>query len=244
MDKHSPQDLSCRRQLEQHMVDIVSCLGALCDTHISVYTDTEKIRNGEAASGGFNVGYNVDLISEHFQFELEFIEIKEICIAYAGDSIFHADLGVRLTLPTVIENLLRSAYSNILFPDAEFAVTGRARLQLEQLDFGTFIAALKTDFVDFQFDSMTDTMLRSAYPFVLKSLAALMPWIKFVHFLADQHYDREHLVNMQVEFCDIMEQAVVRPKASHAHVFALCDLAGSFDPALRLFQKPHSALFP
>ena len=243
MSKCITQNLSHRRQLEQHIVQIVSCLGALCETHISIYTDTDRVRNGEAVKGKLNAGFDVDPIGEYFQFELELIESEGTQITYHGNEDFHAYYGVSLKLPATIERLFRSAYKNQLFPDVAFPVTGRATLQVEQLDYGTFTSAVRDSFIDFQFDNMTDTRLRDAYPGLLDSLVTLMPWIEYVHSLADQHPDYEYLNDLQEKFSHLIEPALLSGQVLSPTVFKLCEIAGSFEPAINLFTKNNNASF-
>jgi hypothetical protein len=237
------EPLNPRQQLEQSIVKIIQCLGALCDTHLALYTDTDAIGTCEAASDKLDIGYEVSPVSKHLQFDLNFINTESTRITHHEFDQYCAYLGVRLSLPDVIENILRSVYKNQLFPDVTFAVTGHATLRLEQVDHGMLCGVLRKDFIDFEFDSMTDTMLRHAYPKVLRDLEPLMPWLEFSCFLLEQNYNYEHLKHMQLEFAKIMKQALISPQLHHPHVFKLCELAGSFDPALRLFRKRYPALF-
>jgi hypothetical protein len=41
----------------------------------------------------------------------------------------------------------------------------------------------------------------------------------------------------------ILEKALNNPSIADRHVFTLCELSGSFEPAMRLFKKRYGDLF-
>ena len=102
---------------------------------------------------------------------------------------------------------------------------------------------LQTGFDNFTVDGMTDTMLRHSYAQIVQDLDPVMPWLKFARFLSQQHYNREQMENIQKRLPSILDNALQNKGIADAHVFTLCELSGSFDPALRLFKKRYGDLF-
>ena len=70
-----------------------------------------------------------------------------------------------------------------------------------------------------------------------------MPWLRFARFLAQQNYNHEQMENIQKRLPSILDNALRNPSSTDVHVFTLCELSGSFDPALRLFRKHYGDLF-
>ena len=98
------------------------------------------------------------------------------------------------------------------------------------------------DFDNFTVDSMTDTMLRHAYADIVNELYPLMPWLRFARFLSQQHYNYEKIENIQKRLPSILDNAMQNKSIADAHVFTLCELSGSFEPAMRLFKKRYGDL--
>ena len=86
-------------------------------------------------------------------------------------------------------------------------------------------------------------MLRHAYADILNELKPLMPWLRFASFLVQQHYNHEQMENIQKRLPSILENALQNQSIAAARVFTLCELSGSFDPALCLFEKRYGDLF-
>ena len=61
--------------------------------------------------------------------------------------------------------------------------------------------------------------------------------------LAQQHYKHEQIENIQKRLPSILNNALQNKSIADAHVFTLCELSGSFEPALRLFKKRYGDLF-
>ena len=108
---------------------------------------------------------------------------------------------------------------------------------------GVLVSFLRLEFNNFTVDGMTDTMLRHSYAQIVQDLDPIMPWLKFARFLAQQHYKHEQIENIQKRLPSILNNALQNKGIADAHVFTLCELSGSFDPALRLFKKRHGDLF-
>ena len=108
---------------------------------------------------------------------------------------------------------------------------------------GVLVSFLRLEFNSFTVDSMTDTMLRHAYLDIVNKLEPIVPWLRFLRYLSEENCDPEPLENIQKQLPIIIENAVKNPSIADAHVFTLCELSGSFEPALRLFKKRYVDLF-
>ena len=108
---------------------------------------------------------------------------------------------------------------------------------------GVLVSFLRLEFNNFTVDSMTDTMLRHAYLDIVKDLEQVVPWLRFLRYLSEEDCDPQRLETIQKQLPIILENALNNPSIADAHVFTLCELSGSFEPAMRLFKKRYSDLF-
>ena len=53
----------------------------------------------------------------------------------------------------------------------------------------------------------------------------------------------QRLETIQQHLPVILESALNNPSVADTHVFTLCELSGSFEPAMRLFKKRYGDLF-
>jgi hypothetical protein len=154
-----------------------------------------------------------------------------------------ARVGLRIHLPSQIENILCAQFSSSLMDQVDYALTGHSDLEFEMVYDGLLVCFLTTGFDNFTVDGMTDTMLRHSYAQIVQDLDPIMPWLKFARFLAQQDYTYEQMENIQKRLPSILNNGLQNKGIADAHVFTLCELSGSFEPALRLFKKRYGDLF-
>ena len=102
---------------------------------------------------------------------------------------------------------------------------------------GVLVSFLRLEFNNFTVDSMTDTMLRHAYLDIVNDLEQVVPWLRFLRYMSEKDCNPQRLDTIQKQLPIILENALNNPSISDAHVFTLCELSGSFEPAMRLFKK-------
>ncbi|MDB4593274.1 hypothetical protein OAH85_07120 [Paracoccaceae bacterium] len=61
--------------------------------------------------------------------------------------------------------------------------------------------------------------------------------------MSEEDCERQRLEIIQQHLPIILENALNNPSISDAHVFTLCELSGSFEPAMRLFKKRYGDQF-
>ena len=234
---------SDRKAFEACIVEIVQCLAGLCDTEIGIHTDPNQIASLANEGGSQILGYEVAPTPQHFQFDCDLVPIEAAYLKHKEYDHYVARVGVRIHLPSQIENILRAQFSSSLMDQVDYALTGHSDLEFELVYDGLLVCFLTTGFDNFTVDGMTDTMLRHSYAQIVQDLDPIMPWLKFARFLSQQHYNREQMENIQKRLPSILDNALQNKGIADAHVFTLCELSGSFDPALRLFKKRYGDLF-
>jgi len=234
---------SDRKAFEACIVEIVQCLAGLCDTEIGIHTDPNQIATLANEGGSQILGYEVAPTPQHFQFDCDLVPIEAAYLKHKEYDHYAARVGLRIYLPSQIENILRAQFSSSLMDQVDYALTGHSDLEFEMVYDGLLVCFLQTGFDNFTVDGMTDTMLRHSYAQILQDLDPLMPWLKFARFLAQQHYTHEQMENIQKRLPSILDNALQNKSIADAHVFTLCELSGSFEPALRLFKKHYGDLF-
>ena len=86
-------------------------------------------------------------------------------------------------------------------------------------------------------------MLRHTYLDIVNKLEPIVPWLRFLRYMSEEDCDPQRLDTIQKQLPIILENALNNPSISDAHVFTLCELSGSFEPAMRLFKKRYGDLF-
>ncbi len=93
------------------------------------------------------------------------------------------------------------------------------------------------DMGEFQFDSMTDTMLRHGYSALAAELEIIMPWLEFAEYCAHNARSYEQLVKLQKDFVDVLMHVIKDPSFPTQKLFTLCEIDNSFQPAVRLIKR-------
>ena len=180
---------------------------------------------------------------KNFQFDFEFIQTEAAYLKHKKYDHHDVSIGLRIHLPAPITTILRKHFYSELLDNVDYALTGHSNIVFELVINGMLYCNLKHDFDNFTVDSMTDPMLRHAYADIVNELKPLMLWLRFASFLVQQHYNHEQMENIQKRLPSILDNALQNQSIADAHVFTLCELSGSFDPALRLFKKRYGDLF-
>jgi hypothetical protein len=234
---------SDRKAFEACIVEIVQCLACLCDTRMEIFTDPDEILTLVEADGSCILGYEVKPDAKYFQFDFEFIQTEAAYLKHKKYDHHDARIGLRIHLPEPITTILRKHFCSELLDNVDYALTGHSDIVFELVINGMLYCNLEHDFENFTVDSMTDTMLRHAYADIVNELHPLMPWLRFARFLSQQHYNYEQIENIQKRLPSILNNALQNNSIADAHVFTLCELSGSFEPAMRLFKKRYGDLF-
>ena len=232
-----------RQAFETRIVEIVQCLAGLCDTEIGIRADPNQIASLSDEDGSQILSYEVAPTPQHFQFDCDLVPIEAAYLKNREYDHYAARVGLRIHLPSQIENILRAQFSSSLIDQVDYALTGHSDLEFEMVYDGLLVCFLQTGFDNFTVDGMTDTMLRHSYAQIVHDLDPLMPWLRFARFLVQQHYNHEQMKNIQKRLPSIFDNALQNQSIADAHVFTLCELSGSFEPALRLFKKRYGDLF-
>ena len=61
--------------------------------------------------------------------------------------------------------------------------------------------------------------------------------------MTEEDCDPQQIETIQKQLPIILENALNNPSIADAHVFTLCELSGSFEPAMRLLKKRYGDLF-
>ena len=234
---------SGRKAFEACIVEIVQCLAAICDTELVILADQAQIKELEHGDGSCVLKYQVEPSIKHFKFDFEFIPIEAGYIKHRQYDHYDARIGLRIHLPDPIENILRAPFGNALVHGADYTLSGHSDLEFEFIVDGVLVSFLRLEFNNFTVDSMTDTMLRHAYLDIVNELEPIVPWLRFLRYLSEESCDPEPVENIQKQLPIIIENAVNNPSITDRHVFTLCELSGSFEPAMRLFKKRYGDLF-
>lgn len=232
-----------RRAFEARIVEIVQCLAGLCDTEIGVHTDPEQLASIDNDDEACILSYEVNPEPKYFRFDFDLIPIEAAFLKRKEYDHYSSRVGLRIHLPEAIEQILRRYFGSNLFEGVQYALNGRADLEFELVHNELMVSFLRIDFDNFTVDCMTDTMLRHAYSEIVNALEPVMPWLRFARFLSEQYYMHEQLERIQKLLPEILENALLNPSVADAHVFTLCELSGSFEPAMRLFKKRYGDLF-
>jgi len=232
-----------RRAFEACIKDIVQCLAAICDTELVIFADPAQLKELEHGDGSCVLNYQVEPFVKHFKFDFEFIPIEAGYVKHRQYDHYDARIGLRIHLPDPIENIIRARFGNALVHGADYTLSGHSDLEFEFVVDGVLVSFLRLEFNNFTVDSMTDTMLRHAYLDIVNELKPIIPWLRFLRYLSEESCDPEPLANIQKQLPIIIENAVNNPSITDRHVFTLCELSGSFEPALRLFKKLYGDLF-
>ena len=232
-----------RRVFEACIVEIVQCLSAICDTELVILADQAQLKELEHDDGSCVLKYQVEPFVKHFKFDFEFIPIEAGYVKHRQYDHYDARIGLRIHLPDPIENILRAQFDNALVHGADYTLSGHSDLEFEFVVDGVLVSFLRLEFNSFTVDSMTDTMLRHAYLDIVNELEPIVPWLRFLRYISEESCDPEPLENIQKQLPIIIENAVNNPCIADRHVFTLCELSGSFEPARRLFKKRYVDLF-
>jgi hypothetical protein len=232
-----------RQAFEARIVEIVQCLAALCDTEIGIHTNPDQIASLSEEDGSCILGYDVAPIPQHFQFDCDLVPIEAAYLKHKQYRHYAARVGLRFHLPNQIEQILRARFTSSLMDQVDYALTGHSDLEFEMVYEGLLVCFLQRGFDNFTVDGMTDTMLRQSYVQIVKDLDPIMPWLRFARFLAQQHSNHEQIDAIQKRLPSILDNALRNQSVADEYVFTLCELSGSFDPALRLFKKRYGNLF-
>ena len=232
-----------KNAFEAHIVEIIQCLAGLCNTRMEILTDPDEILTLVEADGSCILGYEVKPFAKYFQFDLELIQTEAAYLKHKKYDHHDARIGLRIHLPSPIITILRKHFYSELLDNVDYALTGHSDIVFELVINGMLYCNLEHDFENFTVDSMTDTMLRHAYADIVNELQPLMPWLRFARFLSQQHYNHEQIENIQKRLPSILDNALQNKSIADAHVFTLCELSGSFEPAMRLFKKRYGDLF-
>ena len=232
-----------RRAFEACIKDIVQCLAAICDTELVICADPVQLKELEHDDGSCVLNYQVEPFVKHFKFDFDFIPIEAAYLKHRQYDHYDARIGLRIHLPDPIENIIRARFGNALVHGADYTLSGHSDLEFEFVVDGVLVSFLRLEFNNFTVDSMTDTMLRHAYLDIVNDLEQVVAWLRFLRYLSEESCDPEPLENIQKQLPIIIENAVKNPSIADRHVFTLCELSGSFDPALRLFKKRYGDLF-
>ena len=232
-----------RRAFEACIVEIVQCLSAICDTELVIFADPKEIEALAHGNEPCTLNYQVEPFVKHFKFDFDFIPIEAAYLKHRQYDHYDARIGLRIHLPNPIENILRAQFDNALVHGADYTLSGHSDLEFEFVVDGVLVSFLRLEFNSFTVDSMTDTMLRHAYLDIVNELEPIVPWLRFLRYLSEESCDPEPLENIQKQLPIIIENAVNNPSIADRHVFTLCELSGSFEPALRLFKKRNVDLF-
>ena len=154
---------SDRKAFEACIVEIVQCLAGLCDTEIGIHTDLDQIASLSDEDGSQILGYEVAPTPQHFQFDCDLVPIEAAYLKHKEYDHYVARVGVRIHLPSQIENILRAQFSSSLMDQVDYALTGHSDLEFEMVYDGLLVCFLTTGFDNFTVDGMTDTMLRHSY---------------------------------------------------------------------------------
>ena len=232
-----------RRAFEACIKDIVQCLAAICDTELVIFADPAQLKELEHGDGSCVLNYQVEPFVKHFKFDFDFIPIEAAYLKHRQYDHYDARIGLRIHLPNPIENIIRAQFENALVHGADYTLSGHSDLEFEFVVDGVLVSFLRLEFNNFTVDSMTDTMLRHAYLDIVNELEPIIPWLRFLRYLSEESCDPEPLENIQKQLPIIIENALNNPSITDRHVFTLCELSGSFEPALRLFKKRYGDLF-
>ena len=232
-----------RRAFEACIVEIVQCLSAICDTELVILADPAQLKELEHDDGSCVLNYQVEPFVKHFKFDFDFIPIEAAYLKHRQYDHYDARIGLRIHLPNPIENIIRAQFENALVHGADYTLSGHSDLEFEFVVDGVLVSFLHLEFNNFTVNSMTDTMLRHAYLDIVNELEPIIPWLRFLRYVSEESCDPEPLENIQKQLPIIIENAVNNPSITDRHVFMLCELSGSFDPALRLFKKRYGDLF-
>ena len=232
-----------RRAFEACIKDIVQCLAAICDTELVIFADPAQLEQLEHDDGSCVLHYQVEPFVRHFKFDFEFIPIEAGYVKHRQHDHYDARIGLRIHLPDPIENILRARFGNALVHGADYTLSGHSDLEFEFVVDGVLVSFLRLEFNNFTVDSMTDTMLRHAYLDIVNDLEQVVPWLRFLRYMSEKDCNPQRLDTIQKQLPIILENALNNPSISDAHVFTLCELSGSFEPAMRLFKKRYGDLF-
>ena len=234
---------SDRKAFEACIVEIVQCLSAICDTELVIFADPKEIEALAHGNEPCNLTYQVEPFVKHFKFDFDFIPIKAAYLKHRQYDHYDARIGLRIHLPNPIENILRAQFDNALVHGADYTLSGHSDLEFEFVVDGVLVSFLRLEFNNFTVDSMTDTMLRHAYLDIVNDLEQVVPWLRFLRYMSEKDCNPQRLDTIQKQLPIILENALNNPSISDAHVFTLCELSGSFEPAMRLFKKRYGDLF-
>ena len=232
-----------RLAFEACIKNIVQCLAAICDTELVILADPAQPKELEHDDGSCVLKYQVEPSIKHFKFDFEFIPIEAGYVKHRQYDHYDARIGLRIHLPDPIENILRGRFSNALVHGADYTLSGHSDLEFEFVVDGVLVSFLRLEFNNFTVDSMTDTRLRHAYLDIVHDLVPVVPWLRFLRYLSEENCDPQRLETIQKQLPFILENAVNNPSIADAHVFTLCELSGSFEPAMRLLKKRYGDLF-
>ena len=243
MLKQVLEHISDRKAFEACIVEIMQCLSAICDTELVIFADPKEIEALAHGNKPCTLNYQVEPFVKNFKFDFDFIPIEVAYLKHRQYDHYDARIGLRIHLPDPIENILLTQFGNALVHGAGYTLSGYSDLEFEFIADGVLVSFLRLEFNNFTVDSMTDTMLRHEYVDIVNELEPIAPWLRFLRYLSEESCDPEPLENIQKQLPIIIESAVNNPSIAYRHVFTLCELSGSFEPALRLFKKRYGDLF-
>ena len=103
-----------RQAFETRIVEIVQCLAGLCDTEIGIHTDPNQIASLSDEDGSQILGYEEAPTPQHFQYDCDLVPIEAAYLKHREYDDYSARLGLRIHLPSQIENILPAQFSSSL----------------------------------------------------------------------------------------------------------------------------------
>jgi hypothetical protein len=229
--------VSDRRRVEQIVRQMVVTFSALSNAEIILLPDIDDLDKLSDPDVHLSWGYEFVGSSQFYTFGLELIVSDQTRMQRTDHDNIEARLFVRIALPDPLEQIFRSQFHNPHFEGVNFQLNALIDMDFYAHDPDWLWGTLHYDMGEFQFDSMTDTMLRHGYSALAAELEVIMPWLEFAEYCAHNARSHEQLVKLQKDFVEVLMHVIKDPSLPTQKLFTLCEIDISFQPAVRLIKR-------
>ena len=237
MSNQENQVESARAALEEMLVCIISDLARISEARIEIYFTEEGIEDRLDLDGVFKVNCEVEVWTKHYDFGFELLDTAPIFFKLSDDHKYLMRSATTIKLPKPLMDIFESHYANPLFENVQFMLSGRAELCVER-DYRCYMMNyLAQALLEFEFDEMSDTMLRSSYAQIYSEMEEFQRWIGFAAVMHEGMIDYQNAERLQKHLNIILEYVGNGRTLPFEKLTTLCDVAGSLQPVVSLIRK-------
>jgi len=224
--------------LENHVVDLIRIFSTLSFARMRIYNEhMEDAPLGQFMPMRPDWNYDLHLLRDRHEFDLDPIVTNNNWITHSSRQDASLGILLRVAFPKPIMDIFKTHADNILFDGMDFTITGFTRFLRCDIEYDGYDFNIAKSVNAFSFDANAQAFLRHSYAAINEKIQHMMIWVKFCEAQLDQVDDPDFLKSYLPKLVTVLAQTAKDPTFATPHLFHLCEITGTLDPAVQLAVK-------